>query len=145
MTTQTIVENEFATLMYHTDTKILHHIFHKQIKGEAFRHLLNSGIEVLQEHGATKWLSDDRLHVQLPEEDTIWAKTDFFPRAMEAGWQHWAIVMPPRALALLNLKEFIDSYRPFGLHVMVFKDDKQALKWLELSKSTSNLTKIPQE
>ncbi len=134
MSTKTIIENEFLTLRYHTDKKIVHHTFHQVVQGAVFREALNTGLEVFKEYEAHKWLSDDRMNAALPEDDTEWAKTDWFPRVLEAGWQHWALVMPPKALAMLNLKEFIDMYRPFGLRVMVFKAPEPAMTWLERSK-----------
>ncbi|MEQ8676011.1 MAG: hypothetical protein RLP44_18830 [Aggregatilineales bacterium] len=145
-TTQIILDNEHATLMYHPDTKIVHHVFHRTVQGVVFREVLNEGLEVFRKYGAHKWLSDDRMNAVLPEADTEWAKTIWFPQVLEAGWQHWAVVVPPRAMAMLNIKEFIDTYRPFGLRAMLFTDDKPALKWLELAKDqTPKTVELPVE
>lgn len=142
MSTMTILSNDYATLMYHPDKKIVHHVLHQTVQGEAFRNVLNEGLEVFKKYGAHKWLSDDRKNSALPEDDTVWAKTDWFPRVLEAGWQHWALVWPPTALAMLNLKEFIDTYQPFGLRVMVFKDPKPAMTWLEMAKTTPKIKSV---
>lgn len=134
MDTITIIENDHATLMYHPETKIVHHVFHKTVQGEVFREVLLGGLEVFKQYQAHKWLSDDRMNSVLPEDDTEWAKTVWFPQVLEAGWEHWALVIPPRAMALLNLKEFIDTYRPFGLRAMLFKEPEPALRWLACAK-----------
>lgn len=51
MTVETILENDYATLWYHPESKIVHHKFHKFIYGEKFRSVLNRGLEILEEHG----------------------------------------------------------------------------------------------
>lgn len=142
MSTMTIIDNKHVTLMYHPETKIVHHIFHQTVQGEVFRETLNAGMEVFKKYEAHKWLSDDRKNSVLPEDDTEWAKTVWFPQVLEAGWHYWALVWPPSSLAVINLKEFIDVYRPFGLRVMVFKDSQPAMKWLEQNKATPKIKPI---
>ena len=94
MNTEMILDNEYLSLVYYPETKIVHHTFHQVVQGPVFREALNTGLEVFKEYNAHKWLSDDRKNDALPEADTEWAKTDWFPRVLEAGWQHWALVMP---------------------------------------------------
>lgn len=142
MSIMTIIDNDRVSLMYHPDTKIVHHVFHQTVQGEVFRTVLNAGLEVFQKYEAHKWLSDDRKNSALPEDDTIWAKTDWFPRVLEAGWQYWALVWPPKVMAMLNLKEFVDTYQPYGLRVMVFKSDKPAMAWLERNQMTPKIKLI---
>lgn len=142
MSSITILDNAHVKLMYHTDTKIVHHIFHQTVQGEVFRSVLNEGLEVFKKYEAHKWLSDDRMNSALPEDDTNWAKTVWFPQVLEAGWQYWALVWPKNVTAMMNLKEFIDAYRPFGLRVMVFNEDKPAMKWLERNTLTPKIKGI---
>ncbi|MEZ4670116.1 MAG: hypothetical protein R3E39_19600 [Anaerolineae bacterium] len=143
MSTLTVIDNKFVTLMYHTESKIVHHVFHQKVEGEEFRNVLNEGLEIFKKYGAHKWLSDDRKNSALSEEDTTWAKTEWFPKVLEAGWQHWAIVWPDNVMAMLNMKEFIDTYRTFGLRVMVFNKDKPALDWLERMGERKETTATP--
>ncbi len=126
----TVLKNEFATLTYHPDARIVHHTFHQPISGAEFRSVLNTGAETLQKYGAAKWLSDDRKNMALPEDDTQWSMTDWFPRAVRAGWKYWALVVPPDFLARLNLAEFVESYFEQGLRIMVFTEPDEALEWL---------------
>lgn len=97
---------------------------------------------MFKKYEAHKWLSDDLKNSALPEDDTLWAKTEWFPRVLEAGWQYWALVWPPKTLAMLNLKEFIDAYRPYGLRVMVFKQAEPAMAWLERNNMTPRIKPI---
>ncbi len=126
----TIIQNEYASLMYYPDAKIVHHIFHKPISGQNFRDVLNTGAATLEEHQASKWLSDDRGNLALPQDDTEWSKVDWFPRAIKAGWKYWALVVPEDFMARVNMKEFVDSYLDQGLRIEVFTEPEEALQWL---------------
>lgn len=126
----TIIENEYATLVYHPDTKIVHHTFHKPIGGDAFRNVLDTGAKTLKENKASKWLSDDRANSVTSSEDANWSKDDWFPRAVRAGWKYWALVVPQDLMARMNMKQFVDSYLDQGLRIMVFSKPEKAMEWL---------------
>jgi hypothetical protein len=131
MTEITVIHTEYATLLYHPDAKIVHHTFHKPISGQEFRNVLDSGTKMMQEYGATKWLSDDRKNSVLTPEDTQWSFTDWFPRTLQAGWKYWALVVPQDdIIARMNFKEFIDSCFEQGLRLMVCSNPQEAMEWL---------------
>lgn len=52
MSTLTIIDNEYAPLMYHLDKKIVHHMLHQTVQGEVFRNILNEGLEVFKKYEA---------------------------------------------------------------------------------------------
>ncbi|MBN1471547.1 MAG: hypothetical protein JW925_07190 [Syntrophaceae bacterium] len=127
----TVHENEHITLWYYPETKIIHHQFHKYIYGDEFRKGLNAGVEAMKKYGAIKWLSDDRNNMALPLDDVEWAKTDWFPRTLKAGWKYWALVQPAKAIGQLNMKQFTETYSKLGITVNVFSNPDEAMKWLE--------------
>lgn len=130
MTEMTLIQTDFATLVYHPDAKIVHHTFHKPIGGQEFRNVLNTGAEAMEKYGATKWLSDDRNNSVLSPEDGGWGSNDWFPRAVKAGFKYWALVVPDDILARMDLKQYIDSFFEQGLRVMVFTKPEDAMAWL---------------
>lgn len=131
MSTTRVLDNEFASIVYHEEKKIVHHTFHKEISGEEFRNVLNRGVDVMKKNNANKWLSDDRKNSVLPDDDTAWAMSNWFPRAKEAGWQYWALVVPPDIKARLNLLGFVITYGKDGLKIQLFTDLAEAREWLE--------------
>jgi hypothetical protein len=131
MSTKIILDNEFATLWLHPETKIIHHFIKKFVFGDALRGILDKGYEILKQEGCSKWLSDDRNNSALSAEDTKWAQTDWFPRVQKAGWKYWAIVMPEKVIGQINMKKFIEDYKNLGIDVNVFSKPEDALKWLE--------------
>lgn len=131
MSETTILDNDYATLWYHPESRIVHHKFHKFIYGEKFRSVLEKGLEVFKEHNASKWLSDDRLNSALPKEDAEWGLTDWNPRVFAQGWKYWAVVMPDKVLGQTNLNYLMRENIELGLTVQVFDDADEALEWLE--------------
>lgn len=131
MPTITVIDNENASLWYHPETGIVHHKFKKFAWGETFRGVLNKGLEQMEEHGATKWLSDDRASSALRPEDGEWAEKDWSPRVAAAGWKYWAIVLPENVIGKMNMQGFIDVQAAAGRTVKVFSDPNEALTWLE--------------
>ena len=126
-----VLDNDYATLWFHEDTKIVHHKVKKYIHGETLRQLLTKGYETLKQKNAKKWLSDDALNGPLLKEDEAWAKGEWFPKVVRAGWKSWAIVLPAQIIGQMNMKRFIDDYAKAGITVNVFSDPAKALAWLE--------------
>jgi hypothetical protein len=131
MPTITVIDNESASLWYHTETGIVHHQFKKFMWGDAFKEVLNTGLEQMKEHGGTKWLSDDRANSALRAEDGEWAANDWAPRVAAVGWKYWAIVLPDNVIGKMNMQRFIDQQAASGRTVRVFSDPNEALTWLE--------------
>jgi len=99
--------------------------------GDAFKEVLDKGLEQMKEHGATKWLSDDRANSALRPEDSAWANEDWTPRVLAAGWKYWAIVLPQNVIGRMNMQQFIDQQSQAGVTVRVFSDPNEALSWLD--------------
>jgi hypothetical protein len=127
----TILDNDYATLQYHPETKIVHHQFHKPISGDPFREVLTKGAEACEEYGAIKWISDDRANSAIPPEDGQWAENVWVPRVLAVGWKYWAIVMPAKIIGQMNMQYFKKQNEERGVTVQVFSDPTEAMTWLE--------------
>jgi hypothetical protein len=129
-----ILKNEYATLWYYPEEKIIHHEFHKLIFGENFRNILSKGADVFIEKGCTKWLSDDRKTLALRKEDIDWSNPNWRPRIIDAGWKYWAILMPEKNAGKVNFQCIIDMFSMESISIKIFKNNKKALNWLIKSK-----------
>jgi hypothetical protein len=126
----TIFDNDMATLWYHPEARVVHHQFKRPIFGEDFKGVLNTGLRIMEEYGALRWLSDDRNNSALPPEDAEWAQEDWFPRVLKAGWTQWAIVLPESVVGQMDMQQFIENEAAAGIEVQVFADPDEALAWL---------------
>lgn len=131
MSATKIIDNEFATLQYHPDKKIVHHKWKQWMPSQPFREVLTKGAEVFEKYGAQKWLSDDRENGALSSDDAEWALSDWSARVIEAGWKFWAVVMPEKVIGQMNMRGFVDIYAERGVSVQVFSDPDKAMTWLE--------------
>jgi hypothetical protein len=126
-----VLQNGFATLVYHATFKIVHHTLHKPVSGAPFREVLTRGVELFERYGANKWLSDDRGNGALHPDDGKWTMDVWSARTVAAGWKYWAIVMPDAALGRANMRRFIREYADRGVDVRVFENPEDALTWLK--------------
>jgi hypothetical protein len=126
----TVIDSDRATLWYHPETGIVHHYFRIAAHGADFRGVLEAGLQIMREHGATKWLSDDRNNNALTPEDSDWAINVWSHAAVKAGWRYWAIVLPEYVVGKMDMAQYIALYRTMGVSVRVFSDPDEALEWL---------------
>ena len=126
-----ILTNQYATLRYYPDERIVHHVFHRPAGGADFRAVLDAGAEALARNEAVKWLADDRMNANLSSDDLQWTKTDWFPRAVRTGWKFWALVVPIEAMPRLSVAEFVERYYEVGIKLMLFIDPDLAWRWLK--------------
>ena len=131
MSTITLMETDYAILWYHPEAKIIHHHFYKFNYGQHLRSLLETGLNALKQHGAQKWLSDDRNSSALPQSDIDWSLTDWIPKMIDNGWKYWAVVLPDKIVGKATMQRVIDAYTPLGITIQVFDDPDLALQWLE--------------
>ncbi len=124
------IDNEFVTVQLHPEHGIVHHRFKKFIFGERFREALTLGVELMEKHGATKWLSDDRSNGALSAADSGWATAEWSAQALRAGWKAWAVVLPEAVIGQMNMRRFVQLHRRNGVEVRVFTDPEQAMEWL---------------
>lgn len=127
----TVLENEFYSLWYYPDKKIVHHKIYKFVFGQPFYKLLLAGTDLIIKHHATKWLSDDRGVPVLRKEDTDWGAVNWFPQTAKAGWKYWAIMVPEQAIGKMNLETLAETYGKLGVTTRFFNDLDEAMKWLE--------------
>ncbi len=130
-TRTTLIENEYANLWYYPEEGIVHHQFLQPIADEAFQSVLRTGLRMLKEHGAQRWLSDDRNNSILSAEDSAWSQDFWLPRALQTGWKYWAVLPPIKARGKINMKrliEYVGERR--RIKIKIFSDPDEAWQWL---------------
>lgn len=127
----TLYDNEFATMWYIPEKKIVHHQMHKFMFGEEFQKFLLTGTEAIKKNHATKWLSDDRNNSVLRKEDMEWGMVNWLPQSVQGGWKFWAVVQPEKVIAQMNMEQLAKDYAKMGIVAKFFSDPDAAMKWLE--------------
>jgi len=134
----TLLENDYASLWYYPDSKIVHHKFIWPVSDESFRTVLITGLNLLKEHGAQKWLSDDRNNSILSAEDRAWAQDYWEPLAIKAGWKYWAVIPPIKARGNVNIQRLIEQLDiARNVAIKLFSDPDEAWQWLAQQDATN--------
>ena len=128
----TIIDTEAVSLRYHRSTRIVHHEIRRFVHGAELRELLTEGVRAFRKYGACKWLSDDRGNGPLKPSDGQWAKEVWSREVLAAGWKYWAVVMPAKTMAQMNMERWIAVYAKLGVTAQAFTDPNEAMSWLRL-------------
>jgi hypothetical protein len=126
-----IVDNEYLSMSYLPEKKMVYHTVHKPYGGQILREALLAGLETLHKYGAHKWLSDERKNGPMTKEDQEWGRVNLNPRAVEIGWKYWALVVPEQLIAAGSMAPAIEEYYELGMRMMVFSEVKEAIQWLD--------------
>ncbi len=126
-----IVDNEYITVQYLPDKKIIYHTVHKPVNDQLFKDALNAGTYALEKYRACKWLSDDRKNGPLSPEMLEWGRNTWDVRTIAAGWKYWANVVPEAVASAGSLVPVVDALYQLGLRMMVFTDLEKAFTWLD--------------
>lgn len=131
MNKEVVLDNEYITVWYYPDKKIIHHQFHKFTCGKDLQDGLSEGATILEKNRARKWLSDDRKNTVIGKEDMEWTATVWRPRVIKAGWKYWALVLPEKTVGQMVMKRIVNEYADTGVTVKMFSDPDEAMRWLE--------------
>ncbi|WP_027621432.1 hypothetical protein [Acetivibrio clariflavus] len=131
-----LLDNDYATLWYYPDTKIIHHKFKKFIYGDKLINLLTTGAEYFEKKGCKKWLSDDRNSSALRKADLEWAEKNWKQKILDAGWKYWAIMMPDLQVGKMSLNPIINDFKELGVTVEIFDDVELAYKCVIVNKNS---------
>lgn len=127
---QIVQDDEWATVRYEKDDGYVYHTMHQPLTGDIFRKTLNKGLDTLKNNKATKWLSDDRKNGQFAPDDVEFAVADWGPRAADAGWKYWALVVPESMAGRAGMRGIVETFHKMGVHVAIFTDLEDARTWL---------------
>ena len=120
----------YATLLYYPEEGIIHHELRKFTYGDALHEILEVGLASFQQHGLTKWLSDDRKNSAIPQGDVDWAMQYWISPMIQSGWKYWAVILPDKTAGKAAMNRVIEQFSQLGISIEVFYDASEAFDWL---------------
>lgn len=127
---ETIINTARMSLYYHPIEKVIHHEMHSYPGLDTLEQVLMGGLELMKQHKAVKWLSDDRKGGAVPKSHHEWGDAVWSPQAVKAGWRYWALLPPSDALGSANMKRLVKVYAKRGVTVEMFTEYDEAMDWL---------------
>ena len=64
-----ILDNQYITIKFLPEKKMIYHTVHQPISGQDLRDALTTGFDALKSYGVSKWLSDERKNGPMSDED----------------------------------------------------------------------------
>lgn len=104
-------ENDYVTLYWNPGLRAVGTWFRPAPFGDGWdgvntiRAALEGGLELIERHGATRWIADTREMAVMPAEAQRYAADDWWPRALDAGFRWLAILLPKSSMAKLAIDE----------------------------------------
>jgi hypothetical protein len=124
-------QDAIASVWLYPGRKVVHHQIHQPLSTAQLRSLLDDVARCLIDHRATKWLADDRNLGELDAALLPWIEQDMVPRTMNAGWRHWALILPQLPGAARIMQDVAATLAISGLTVFAFNDLAAANAWLD--------------
>jgi hypothetical protein len=125
-----ILENDWGAVYYASEHQYIFCPIKQPVQGQPLYDLLNAGADHLAQAGYKKWLSDIRKHGESSAEDITYGLTIWGPRAAQAGWKYWALVVPESVAGRAGMVALVEGYFNLGVRVVVFTDVELAHEWL---------------
>ena len=94
--------------------------------------VLEASLLALKKHHASHGLVDSRRQRALPWPDQEWVSRQWFPKAIAAGLNRLALVVPESELVMMGIEEVVSRVRGTSLNVAYFSTVAEARKWLAL-------------
>ncbi|MBN2526172.1 MAG: STAS/SEC14 domain-containing protein [Deltaproteobacteria bacterium] len=126
-----VKKTKLFTLRVYPELGIVSHQMNGFVEGADFQDMMLTGVAAYEEHGCTKYLSDDSMNPMMNQEDLKWGREVWEPKILKAGWKFWALVVPEKIFAKMAMRGVMQRYEDMGVSVKVFKEYDEALDWLE--------------
>jgi hypothetical protein len=98
--------------------------------GEPMRRGMEAGLRLIIEKKGHRWFGDARRLSSIDPADVKWINEDWVPRAVAAGLNRMAIVVPKRVVVTLAAKSFLARINGREMASEYFDDFEAARAWL---------------
>lgn len=124
-------QDAIASVWLYPARKLVHHQIHQPLGTAQLRALLGNVARCLIEHRATKWLADDRNLGEFDAALLPWIEHELLPQTINAGWRHWALILPRLPGAARIMQYMAAKLAISGLTVFAFNELDAANAWLD--------------
>ena len=130
-------ENKHVTLYWNPELQAIGTWFRPEEFGESWdssetvKQALEGGLELIREHGATRWIADTREMPVMSAQTQQWVVEQWWPRAFAEGFRWLAILLPQSTMAKLAVDEAVATAEDSPSHETRYFGEVDAAKaWL---------------
>lgn len=133
-------ENNFVTLYYDPSRRLGRAVWNGFLSGEAFRSNCIISLRLVEDKNPLIWLADNRKMKAIRRNDQDWFQKEILPRLGSSSIRKMAALVSEdlfNQMAVETLLTRGDHFIRFDHQF--FKDEQQALHWLEAVKPAADL------
>ncbi|MEZ4453248.1 MAG: STAS/SEC14 domain-containing protein [Nannocystaceae bacterium] len=123
-------DKPFLTLSWDPDGNIVCARWKDEVSGEPMREGLETGLKLVTEKKAQRWLVDSTMLGSIDPVDVKWVNDIWMPRGVAAGLRWMAFVMAKKIVMQITMKSFIARINDRELANAYFDDVEAARAWL---------------
>lgn len=117
----TVFTSDSATVSWNEKAKAVHVEFNTYVHSDELREICDRAMDLQQEKGAQRMISDNRKLTVISQEDQEWISTVHNQRIQDSGIKFVAIVLPEKAIGKLSMKRVVASSVAFDDIQTVFE------------------------
>jgi hypothetical protein len=130
-------EPRLVTVGWSGTAQMVHVEWKSPVNSAELRIAIERGVVALSKNHGSRWLADCQSLGPISPEDQEWLDHDWFPRALAAGLQRMAIVLPWREVAKMNVEDIVARVPQARMERAYFDTVWRARQWLTRSVTDS--------
>lgn len=119
-------------IFHNEDLNIIQSVWNDvEVDSAEFRTILNALVKALRQTSSNTILADARRMFPITPEDQDWILNDWYPRAVNAGFQYQGLVLAPESYNDLAVKQISNQYENHVVTTHYFTTVNEALSWIK--------------
>ena len=126
-----LFDEPFCKIYFHHTIQAVHLDWHGQATTQQFQEACEFSLNLLVARKARKMIADNSKVSTVSEENQYWLIENWFPRAIEEGFQYSAVILSNKEIVKSALQLIVSKISTNHVIVNNFYELDQAKKWLE--------------
>ncbi len=123
-------DKAYCRIYFHNDVRAVHLDWNGQATPAQFREACNFSLQLLIEKQAIKMVADNSKVITVSVENQNWLIEDWFPRAVEEGFQYSAVIQSDKVSVQSALQLIVSKISNKLVVVQYFNHLNTAKDWL---------------
>lgn len=123
-------DKAYCKIYYHSDIRAVHLDWNNRATHDQFIEACDFSLSLMVEKKARKMIADNSKVSEVSEENQYWLTENWFPRALEKGFQYSAVISPDKDSVKSALRLIVSRINSNHIIVRHFSELSLAKEWL---------------
>ena len=125
-----VFDKAYCQIYYYSNIKAIHLDWKNHATHDQFIEACNFSLNLMVEKKAKKMIADNSKVVEVSVENQLWLTENWFPRALEKGFQYSAVISSDKNSVKSALQLIVSRINTNSVIVKYFNELSQAKEWL---------------